>query len=83
MKFYINYNWSKIRPNKLTVIYSVNKYIWFFKEGKYHNNKNASYINYNGCKQFCLNDIFYGNQNDFTKKSWCKFARDLKLRAFL
>ena len=84
MKFYINYNWSKIRTDRLTVIYSTNKYILFFKDGKEHNKKNASYYSFNNnFKCYYLNNKPYGINNDFNKQSWRKFVRELKLRAFL
>jgi hypothetical protein len=87
MKFYRNtYNvnyWNKINKNKLSSIYiDYNFYIWFFKNGKLHNNKNAANINHYW-KGFWINNEYYGNDIHFTKKSWRKFARELKLKAFL
>ena len=84
MKFYREktidgYYWGKIEDNNLTAIY-FDYNVWFFKDGKYHNNKNASYINYNGFKEFFLNSKYYGNEYNFTKKSWRKFV---KLQVFL
>jgi hypothetical protein len=84
MKFYkedsVNFfYWDKIKNNKLSVIYFSHN-IWFFKNGKMYNNKNASYIRFDGYKKFYLNNNFYGDNNDFTKKSWRKFV---KLQAFL
>jgi hypothetical protein len=88
MKFYRDtYNYfydSKIYNNKLTAVYCKKYIVIFSKNGIWHNNKNASYIEYSGYRQFYLNGKFYGdqdgNQNDFTKKSWRKF---IKLQAFL
>jgi hypothetical protein len=68
----IDNNLSAIRQDKYRVIY-------FFKNGKIHNTKNAAYIEINGYKQFFINDHCYG-YNDFTKKSWRRFV---KLKAFL
>ena len=65
---------------KLTCIYSSYNYVEFLKNGKENNTKNASYIAKSGYKQFCLNDKYFGNQYNFTKKSWRKFN---KLKAFL
>lgn len=53
---------------------------FFFKDGMYHNNKNAAIIYYSGYKEFYLNNKHYGNQNKFTKHLWRKFS---KLQAFL
>jgi hypothetical protein len=93
MKFYrdnyswCNYNFIKIE-NKLTAIYyhfySLNLYhIVFFKDGKNHNIKNASTIHNNGFEEFCLNNKYYGNDYNFTKHSWRKFVRELKLKVFI
>jgi hypothetical protein len=95
MKFYKDNNdgdmsfWTKIQRNKLTAIY-INVYISektnlneviFFENGKFHNNKNIAIINiYYEYKKFYFNGMFYGNEDDFTKKSWRKFV---KLKAFL
>ena len=84
MKFYRedknNYEyWNKIIRNKLNAIYH-SESVWFFKSGKHHNFKNASYFNYNGYKEFSLNGKLYGYENDFTKKSWRKFV---KIQVFL
>lgn len=83
MKFYKNkINWdylNKIKKQKISSIYSTEDAIVFFKDGKYHNSKNAAYIN-NIYKAFYFNDNCYGDQNDFTKKSWRRFV---KMQAFL
>ena len=91
MKFYkykddCNY-WNKIKKYELTAIYyqpNRSIYVQFFKNGKLHNAKNASYVTYHGMKAFNLNGNFYGNfygkKNDFTKESWRRFV---KLQAFL
>jgi len=84
MKFYkedsVNFfYWDKIKNNKLTVIYFSHN-IWFFKNGKMYNNKNASFIRSDGYKIFSLNGKTYGYKNDFTKQSWRKFV---KLQIFL
>ena len=77
-KFYYYY----IISSRLTCIRIDKVYnaVVFYKNGKKNNFKNASYIVNTGYKQFCLNDINYGNQTNFTKESWRKFA---KLQAFL
>lgn len=81
MKFYRYFNYNKARINKLTAIYSNdNYYVLFYKNGKFHNAKNASNIILNGQKSFWLNDKLYGTEENFTKKSWRKFV---KLQAFL
>jgi Na+-transporting NADH:ubiquinone oxidoreductase subunit NqrF len=84
MKFYRDQNNSfylnKIKGNKLTSIYSGNfYYIQFFKNGLYHNDKNASYIS-GKYKEFDLNNKYYGDHNKFTKYLWRKFV---KLQTFL
>ena len=71
---------SKIYNNKLTAIYCKKYIIIFSKNGIWHNNKNASYIEYSGYRQFYLNGKYYGNQTKFTKQSWRRFV---KLQAFL
>lgn len=90
MKFYkdiIKFDyWNKIRINKLTAILNskntlnYTKCVYFFKNGKAHNAKNAAYTDENGFEDFYLNDKHYGNQKKFTKKSWHRFV---KLKAFL
>jgi hypothetical protein len=85
MKFY-KYNhqidpYVKIINNKLTSVFiSFHKTTMFFKNGKYHNNKNTAFIRYDGYKIFNLNGEFYGYNTDFTKESWRRFV---KLQAFL
>ncbi len=83
MKFYRDkYNWyfyDKIRDNELSAIYTQYSFIAFIKDGKYSNDKNAAYIEI-GYKDFSLNGKLYGDEKDFTKKSWRKFV---KLQAFL
>ena len=57
--------------------------LFFFENGLEHNSKNAAYI---GCflnKEFSLNGNYYGTHYKFTKESWRKFIRELKLQAFL
>ena len=88
MKFYIdidnNDNWHKIISNKLDCIYFNLKTIVFYKSGKCYNIKNASYIRlHRGDKIFILNDKIYGNNKMFTKESWRRFTRELKLKTFL
>ena len=84
MKFYIDTDliiyWHIIKINKLTAIYSTEIYVEFFKDGNSCNAKNASFIKYNGDKQFWLNNQRYGYKKDFTKQSWRRFV---KLQAFL
>ena len=90
MKFYREkqeyYYWNKIRFNKLTAIlnsknaFSSAKCVFFFKNGKYHNAKNATYTDDKGHKDFYLNNVYYNNQHYFKKKSWRRF---IKLQAFL
>mgnify|MGYP007069468200 CR=1 FL=1 len=86
MKFYryvifANYL-NKIKNNNLTAIYAnICGSVFFIKNTKQHNTKNASYIRYDGqYKQFCLNGKIYGYHNTFTKSSWRKFS---KLQTFL
>lgn len=83
MKFYNGkgfiYYWKLISAHKLTAIYC-SRNIVFFKNGLYHNNKNAAYRNANGYKWFYLNSEYYGNQYNFNKKSWRRFV---KLKVFL
>ncbi len=85
MKFYLDkyknnfYYWNKTRINKLTAILNSNtldhsKCVYFFKNGDYHNYKNAAYIEINGYKQFFINDHCYG-YNDFTKETWRRFVK--------
>lgn len=84
MKFYRDKEagvyFSKIKDNKFSAIYSNSEFFQFFKNGKYHNNKNAANICNISYKDFYLNGVIYGTENDFTKKSWRKFV---KLGAFL
>ncbi len=77
--FHENFYWRKINSLKLNSIYNSSFIVWFCANGLFHNNKNASYIT-NTYKGFYLNNKLYGNQDDFTKKSWRKFV---KLKAFL
>jgi hypothetical protein len=86
MKFYLDtkydtyyYDYIFAISNNITAIYSNSKIIFFYKNGKFHNTKNAAYI-YNRRKSFRFNNTWYGNQNDFTKESWRRFV---KLQVFL
>ena len=83
MKFYTykyGFNfWNKIKVMKLSAIYGSCFIVWFFKNGKEHNNKNASYVDKNA-KSFYLNGNYYGNHNDLTKESWQRF---IKMQVFL
>ncbi len=67
--------WYKIKDYKLTTIYYDNIVIRFFKNGKYHNNKNACYVHKEGYKYFYLYGKYYGDQDKFTKKSWRRFVK--------
>ena len=85
MKFYADKGfwnlWNKIVNNNLTCIYYDSIAIRFYKNGLWHNSKNAAYINYSNYKEFYLNGKLYSDNNyDFTKESWRKFS---KLQAFL
>ncbi len=40
-----------------------------------HNVKNMAYSYRNRYKEFYLNGILYGNNINFTKKSWHKFVK--------
>jgi hypothetical protein len=90
MKFYNdkeNFDlWHKIKFDNLTAILNTintmnynTKCVYFFKNGKWSNNKNAAYID-GIYKQFRLNDNLYGNQKRFTKESWRRF---IKMQVFL
>ncbi len=85
-KFFDELCLRRISGNKLTAIYSC-AFIRFFKNGRFHNSKNASYIapfpmehKECGYKTFFLNGEYYGNEDDFTKKSWRRF---IKMKFFL
>jgi hypothetical protein len=87
MRFYRDIINSKlyfyyIKFSKLTCIHfdEQNKAIVFYKNGNYHNTKNAAYICFNRYKSFSLNNKCYGYEDNFTKLSWRKFT---KLQAFL
>jgi hypothetical protein len=80
MKFYKFKSLIKIRKLYLTAIHCDFYAITFYKNGMYHNPKNAAYIAFDGYKQFILNDKPYGDQANFTKFSWRRFV---KLQAFL
>lgn len=86
MKFcrYNNTNYLffyKIKDNNLTAIYQNSNFEFhFYKNSKFHNSKNAAYINNDGYKEFWLNNKRYGYQKDFTKSSWRKF---IKMQVFL
>jgi hypothetical protein len=88
MKFYKTNNnhifLIKIKNDKLNAIYARELYVDFYKNGDYHNDKNASfYAKDKKYKTFCLNGKIYGYENAFTKESWRKFAKELKLKVFL
>ena len=84
MKFYKDntniYSFNEMNHNKLTYVYCNKITVQFIKNGKNHNFKNMGYIVNNTTKWFYLYGKYFGNQNDFTKSSWRKFA---KLQAFL
>ncbi len=89
MKFYkekenSNYYWHKNFYTNISYIYQAYSYIKFFKNGKEHNDKNASYYSLtSNFKSYYLNNKAYGFSNDFNKQSWRKFVRAFKLQAFL
>ena len=81
-KYYTNYS-NLIFKNKLNAIYC-SYYTIFFKNGKYHNTKNAAYT-HNEHKDYYLNNKCYGGQyavtkQSFTKQSWRRFV---KLQVFI
>ena len=87
MKFYvvkiktINLGSVNITRDKLCAIVTNTSFdlVSFFKNGTYHNAKNAAYISHY-YQSFYLNGKDYGDESDFDKKSWRKFC---KLQAFL
>jgi hypothetical protein len=83
MKFYIdkhhNIYWSKFNYKKITAIFNLKYNVLFYKNGFWHNVKNAACSN-NEKKSFWLNGNHYGYEFNFTKESWRKFV---KLQAFL
>ena len=84
MKFYNGknnrYYWGIIYDNKLTAIHFDSYGIRFYKNGLWHNNKNAAFIKYNGYKEFSLNGEIYDYENKFNKSSWRRFV---KMQVFL
>jgi|LakMenEpi03Aug12_release.lakeMendotaPanAssembly.Ray.scaffolds.fasta_scaffold3154252_1 hypothetical protein len=84
MKFYREYHnsnhFNNIICSKLTGICCNKQTISFLKNGKFHNYKNAAYIENSGYKEFILNDITFGCAFDFAKKSWRRFV---KMQKFL
>ena len=79
MKFY-KIKLSYIEKN-INCILQYEAYVVFVKNNKWHNNKNAAFVWKNKTKHFYFEDIIY--DNNFNKKSWRKFAKYLKLKAFL
>jgi hypothetical protein len=66
---------------KLNAIYCYSSgSVAFFENGKQHNAKNATYIFYDGYKEFYLDGKLYGDKRNFTKLSWRRFV---KLQVFL
>jgi hypothetical protein len=92
MKFYIDKSddmselsyWNKIIFNKFNAIHydEIEESVRFFFNGKYSNTKNAAHINGN-LKGFWFKNKYYGYTNNFTKQSWRRFVRELKLKVFL
>jgi hypothetical protein len=85
MKFYAfnkrkNFYLAIIKNKKLTAIYSDSFAVDFFKDGLRSNCKEAAHIRSDRFKEYFFNEIYYGNSQYFTKKSWRRF---IKLRAFL
>jgi hypothetical protein len=85
MKFYKGlldrFSFLRLKAAKLTAcVYSNRNKIVFFKNGAFHNFKNAAVIETEGFKFYYLNHELYGTQTQFTKLSWRKFT---KLQAFL
>jgi hypothetical protein len=71
---------NKIYSNNLTCIYYNDYIIAFFKNGNYHNSKNATFIRNDSYKEFWFNNKRYGIQKDFSKQTWRRFV---KLKIFL
>ena len=90
MKFYKeklrNYTYRMLYINKLTAIinskHKVNYVdcVYFLKNGKFHNSKNAAIIYNDDSLRFYLNGTFYGFNDDFVKESWRRF---IKLKVFI
>ena len=84
MKFYYdkysNYYINKVYDNKTTCVY-MGYSVEFFYKGMNHNIKNAAISEYYHIgKAYYLYSKYYGNEDDFTKKTWRKFC---KLKTFL
>ena len=81
MKFYKKelpnkyYNNKKAGLNINIINQDEDNDVLFIKRMLYHNLKNAAISNGYDKKEFWLNGKYYGNGNDFTKKSWRKFAK--------
>jgi hypothetical protein len=85
MKFYrdliYRYYYANLLNSDNTAIYCNENYMFFYKNGEFHNSKNATYIDFTSKQRsFRLKNKYYGREGDFTKESWRKFV---KLRAFL
>ncbi len=86
MKFYITK--FKCTPKKIkkidAILLKIKKGFTvtiFFKNGKVHSSKKGAVIlSYCNDINFYLNGNYYGNQYNFTKKSWRKFV---KMQVFL
>ena len=84
MKFY-KYN-KPFFNDKITAVYNINAFnylyfVQFIKNGKICNSKNSARIYTDGYKYFYFYDKCYGF--NFTKSSWRKFVKSLKLQVFL
>jgi hypothetical protein len=80
MKFYKDakfYHYlDRIIIKKLNCIYINYVYqVIFYKNGIKHNIKNMAYTYRNRYKEFFLNGISYGDNTNFTKKSWRRFVK--------
>ena len=82
MKFYvvkiktINLGSVNITRDKLCAIVTNTSFdlVSFFKNGTYHNAKNAAYISHY-YQSFYLNGTTCGKSNKFTKESWRRFVK--------
>ena len=85
MKFYKDkhkndfYYFDIIKDNHISCVYYDGNDFIFFKNGDYHNYKNAAYIYFDGYEEFFINGNRIGTENNFTKQSWRRFV---KLQAF-
>lgn len=87
-----HFEWASLKDEERIGYFKIfyNPECFYYKNNDFHNEYGPAYTEYyneymigEDIEEYYLYDKYFGNQNDFTKESWAKFAaKYIKLRAF-